>query len=90
MLRTAFVGAILSSVLFGCLDAYYLTIERRYVTLYEKVAKTAPKEIDFSMDTHPARPFAGWIKTSLRPHLWVFYGTIVLGEAIGLGLVKGK
>jgi hypothetical protein len=90
VLRVALIGAILSSVLFWGLDGYYLWIERRYVALYNKVAAQRPDEIDFSMQTDKSHPACAWFKTCLRPHLWVFYGAIIVGEAVGLGLIKGK
>jgi len=88
-LRVALVGAIVSSLLFWGLDAYYLWIERRYVALYQRVASMPPREIDFSMQTDKSDPVREWFKTCFRPHLWVFYLAIVLGEIIGLVLLKG-
>lgn len=90
VLRAALVGAIVSSVLFWGLDGYYLWIERRYVALYTRVAKMHPTEIDFSMQADRGSPLRDWAKTCIRPHLWVFYGAIVIGEGIGLLLTKGK
>jgi hypothetical protein len=89
VLRVALIGAILSSVLFWGLDGYYLWIERRYVVLYNRVAAQRPCEIDFSMQTDKSNPVSEWFKICFRPHLWVFYGAIIIGEAVGLGLIKG-
>jgi len=90
VLRVALAGAIASSVLFWGLDGYYLWIERRYVELYKHVAAMEPGEIDFSMQTDKSHPVCSWFKTCFRPHLWVFYGAIIIGEAMGLWLIKGK
>ena len=90
VLRVALIGAIASSVLFWGLDGYYLWIERRYVSLYQKVVDTPPAEIDFSMITVRSNSAREWFKTCFRPHLCFFYVLIIIGEAIGLGLIKGK
>jgi hypothetical protein len=90
VLKVALIGAIFSSLLFWGLDGYYLWIERRYVALYKTVSAQRPDEIDFSMQTDKPRPVCEWCKTCFRPHLWVFYGAIIIGEAVGLGLIKGK
>lgn len=90
VLRVALIGAVASSVLFWGLDGYYLWIEDRYRTLYQRVAKMPPEDIDFSMATDRSNYTCEWLKKCFRPHLWVFYGAIVIGEAIGLGFIKGK
>ena len=89
-LRFALIGAIVSSLLFWGLDGYYLWIEHRYVALYEKVARTEPGDIDFSMATDRTQPARNWVRTCRRPHLASFYGLIVVCEAVGLLLIRGK
>ena len=90
VLRVALTGAIVSSLLFWGLDGYYLWIEHRYVALYQKVAHTEPGEIEFSMATDRAHPASHWFAACRRPHLVFFYGLILMGEIIGLVLIKGK
>lgn len=90
VLRVALIGAVASSVLFWGLDGYYLWIERRYVALYQRVAKMPAQDVDFSMVTDRSNSACEWLKTCFRPHLWIFYLSIVIGEAIGLILIKGK
>jgi len=90
VLRVALIGAILSSALFWGLDGYYLWIEHRYVALYQKVAGMQPSEIDLSMRTDKSNPACEWLKACIRPHLAFFYGAILIGEVIGLILIKGK
>lgn len=90
VLRVALVGAIFSSVLFWGLDGYYLWIERKYVGLYKKVAATPASKVDFSMVPDNPKPFGKWVRTCRRPHLVFFYGLIVIGEVVGLLLIKGK
>jgi hypothetical protein len=90
VVRVALIGAVASSVLFWGLDGYYLWIEHRYVSLYKAVAKKEASEIDFSMDTDRTNPTRSWFKTCCRPHLAFFYGLILIGEVIGLILIRGK
>lgn len=90
VLRVALIAAIVSSVLFWGLDGYYLWIEHRYVALYHKVADMEPSEIDLSMQTDRSNSAREWLKTCIRPHLLFLYGTILIGEVIGLLLIKGK
>jgi hypothetical protein len=88
VLRVALIGAIVSSILFWGLDGYYLWIEHRYVALYKTVA--GKEGTDFSMETDTSRPVCNWLKRCRRPHLVFFYGLIVIGEVLGLLLIKGK
>lgn len=90
VLRVALTGAIISSALFWGLDGYYLWIEHRYVALYKRVATKEPREIDFSMETDRSKPARNWFRSCRRPHLVFFYGLILIGEVIGLLLIKGK
>ena len=90
VLRVALTGAIGSSVLFWGLDGYYLWIEHRYVALYKTVADKKPGEIDFSMETDRSEAARNWFTSCRRPHLVFFYGLILIGEVIGLLLLRGK
>ena len=90
VLRVALIGAIFSSILFWGLDGYYLWIEHRYVALYKTVASKEADEIDLSMETDRSKPVCNWLTSCRRPHLVFFYGLIVIGEVIGLLLIKGK
>lgn len=89
VLQVALIAAIVSSVLFWGLDGYYLWIEHRYVALYHKVADMDSSEIDLSMQTDRSNPAPEWLKACIRPHLLFFYGTILVGEVIGLLLIEG-
>jgi hypothetical protein len=40
-------------LIFWALDGYFLSMERRFRTLYEHVRKLKEEDIDFSMDTEP-------------------------------------
>jgi hypothetical protein len=72
---TFFYIAYIPTIMFWVLDAYYLTIERRYRALYKEVCGKREEEIDFLMDT---KRFRGWSK-ELRRNKWVVvmvWGTI--------------
>ena len=70
---------VVSTILFWAIDAYYLMLERAFRRLYEKVADTDPKKIDFSMT--PAREYIGfknWVKTLKTTILSLFYGVVLI------------
>lgn len=83
--------ALLSTLLFWGLDGYYLWLERCFVTLYAAVAAQPEDQINFSM--RPEKGTRGqacwaWFKSCFRPHLWVFYGAIlVIDLVIGIFIV---
>jgi hypothetical protein len=70
--------AYFPAVAFWALDAYFLTLERSYRALYEKVRALQPDEIDFSMDTSAVRNgAAGWASALLSKTLIVFHGALI-------------
>jgi hypothetical protein len=82
--------ALTSTLMFWALDGYYLWLERGFVKLHQKVAATAPADIDFSMAIDRVHAFRRWLKTCLRHHLVIFYGAILGIEIIGIFTVRGK
>lgn len=82
--------ALVSTVLFWGLDGYYLWLERGFVKLHEQVAEKEEAEIDFSMRIDKTDAVCRWFKTCWRPHLWLFYGAILVMDAIGIWLVRMK
>lgn len=83
--------ALVSTVLFWGLDGYYLWLERGFVTLHEQVAaKKKEAEIDFSMKIDKTDAALTWFKTCWRPHLWLFYGAILVMDSVGIFLVRIK
>ena len=79
--NTAFmVIPIVSTLLFWSVDAYYLMLERAFRNIYNKVAKTKPEQIDYSLT--PAkedRTVKSWAKVFFgRPILVLFYGTVLV------------
>jgi hypothetical protein len=87
------VIALLSTLLFWGLDGYYLWLEHCFVTLYAKVANQPEKQIDFSMRLEKGKrwqAFCTWLATCFRPHLWAFYGVIMVVDAIGILVIGSK
>lgn len=69
------LGAIL---IFWCIDAYYLMLERAYRKLYDKIAETDVEKIDYKMGVKDYIGFSNWLKVFTRPILLMFYGVISL------------
>lgn len=89
---TPWIGifALLSSTLFGGLDAYYLRQERLFRCLYEKVRLDPEGSIipTYSMDTNPCKGEVGsWWKILLRPTIVWFYGTLIVISVIATALL---
>jgi hypothetical protein len=68
------VVAFFATMLFWMVDAYYLSLEREYRKLYEKVAKKEPKQIDFSMKLPPYSKVRAWFSSLTAPIMTGFYG----------------
>ncbi len=80
--------ALVSTVMFWGLDGYYLWLERGFRRLHSAVAAKNEADIDFAMKPD-TRGFVAWVKTCLfPPHLWVFYGSILVVEVIGIVLIR--
>jgi hypothetical protein len=80
--------AIVSTAMFWAMDGYYLWLERGFVDLHKRVALKKEDEIDFSMKIDKAHAARYWLKACWRPHLWAFYGTIILVDVIGIALLR--
>jgi hypothetical protein len=81
--------ALVSTVMFWALDGYYLWLERGFIDLHNRVANS-DAEVDFSMEIDHSRAARRWWKTCWRPHLWVFYGTIIVVDVIGIVLIRSS
>lgn len=67
-------------LIFWILDGYFLSVERRFRALYDRVRITPEDEIDFSMDTSD---FANehcntWFGATLSRTLVIYYGALAL------------
>lgn len=85
------VLALASTAMFWGLDGYYLWLEGGFVKLHNEVAAKCESEIDFSMAVDKTNAFGRWLKTCVRrPHLWLFYGTIIVIDVVGIILTGSK
>jgi hypothetical protein len=83
--------SLISTVMFWALDGYYLWLERCFRRLYQRVAMKDEADIHFAMEPEKSQPFRQWLHTCFsRPHLWLFYGSIILVEFFGIFAVKAK
>jgi hypothetical protein len=83
--------ALISTAMFWGLDGYYLWLERCFVKIHETVAAMDEADIDFNMAPDKTDAFKRWIQTCLcRPHLWLFYGSIIGIEIVAIFVVKSK
>jgi hypothetical protein len=66
-------------LIFWILDGYFLSQERLFRALYDKVRQLPDANIDFSMDT---REFYGgrnsWISATLSKTVVIFYGSVLV------------
>jgi hypothetical protein len=81
--------ALVSTGMFWGLDGYYLWLERRFIDLYATVAKKPNAEINFQMPIDKSKAARRWIGTCCRPHNFLFYGTIIAVDVIGILVIKG-
>jgi hypothetical protein len=87
--RTALLAiALISTLLFWGLDGYYLWLERGFVNLHKIVAAKAEADIDFSMAIDKTNAAKRWFKTCWRPHLWIFYGSIITIDVAGIFVIR--
>lgn len=78
-------AALLPTVAFWGLDAYFLRQERLFRRLYDAVRRSDPPVEPFSMDTRDhAAAVPSWLATALSGTLLPFYGVVVL---VGLILI---
>ena len=82
------VIALISTIMFWALDGYYLWLERGFARLHNEVSLKSEEEIDFSMQVDKTEAFWRWLETCRRPHLWIFYGTIIAVDVIGIFAIK--
>ncbi len=66
--------------IFWFLDGYFLSMERRFRSLYEHVRQLKEEDIDFSMNTEPYKsdPQNQWISTLFSRTLFPYYFTLAL------------
>lgn len=75
--------AYFPAIAFWALDAYFLSVERGYRKLYEKVRKLDADQIDFSMDTREVHLGSGeWASAFFSKTLVIFHGALIAAVAI--------
>jgi hypothetical protein len=79
---------LISTIMFWALDGYYLWLERGFVHLHKQVAAKSEDQIDFSMEIDKTNAFCRWLKACWRPHLWIFYGTIIAIDLVGIFAIR--
>jgi hypothetical protein len=81
--------AIGTTLLFWGLDAYYLQLERAFRDLYDSVAGRPETDIDFSMRVDRSKARSRFWEASWRPHIYLFYGAIIVADIVTIFVVKG-
>lgn len=70
--------AYIPALAFWALDGYFLSLERAYRSLYDKVRELDPKEIDFSMDiSNQQKGYTTWAPSFTSKTLITFHGAII-------------
>jgi hypothetical protein len=82
--------ALITTVMFWGLDAYYLWLERGFVQLHKQVASAPAEDVNFTMSIDKDKALCRWFKTCWRPHLVFFYGTMLVVDIIGILVVRSK
>jgi hypothetical protein len=82
--------ALVSTIMFWALDGYYLWLERGFIDLHNRVVAKRDADINFCMKIDHTHAAWRWWKTCWRPHLWIFYGTIIIVDAIGIFLIRSS
>ena len=70
-------------IIFWVLDGFYLSKERLYRMLYEKVRKITDSEIDFSLNTAEfVKGRNTWFRTFFSKTLIIFYLTLIISMVL--------
>ncbi|WP_085507154.1 hypothetical protein [Thalassobacillus devorans] len=73
------VIALIPTITFWLLDAFYLRQERLFRELYDDVRINNKDKIDFSMSTKPyIKNVDKWFRVCISRTLWLFYLPIIL------------
>src|SRR5438034_10655378 len=77
--RSYFLIAYLPALMFWALDGYFLSQERRFRALYDRVRKVEESDIDFSMDTSAFKNEVRntWLGAMFSGTLLIYYGALV-------------
>jgi hypothetical protein len=77
--KTYFLIAYLPALMFWALDGYFLSQERRFRALYDRVRKLKESDIDFSMDTAAFKNEVRntWLGAMFSGTLMIYYGVLI-------------
>lgn len=78
------IAVIAPLLAFWGLDGFFLSQERLFRSLYDRVRTLKDCDIDFSMDTRDFRqiPRNRWHKSALSRTLLIFYGAVLLAVCL--------
>jgi hypothetical protein len=82
--------ALVSTLMFWGLDGYYLWLERGFVKLHEQVSAQPASTINFGMRIDKTDAARNWFRTCWRPHLFLFYGTIIAVDVVAIFIVRSN
>lgn len=68
--------------IFWFLDAYYLSLERRFVRLYDHARGLPELSVDFSMSPRRFGRRSDWAVSVCSPTLLVFYGGLLMVQFV--------
>jgi hypothetical protein len=81
--------AYLPVLIFWNIDAYFLSQERRFRSLYDDVRKKKEEDIDFSMDTKSFHTGGNsWACSFVSPSLILFYLPLAMVMLLVMYLIK--
>jgi hypothetical protein len=87
MNRGFIVIVLVPIVLFWCLDAYFLNLEKLFRELYNKVRVKNEEDIDFSMNASKSNSFKKFFKTVFSVTLLTFYGFMFIAAILAVALL---
>jgi hypothetical protein len=85
-----YIIAYIPALMFWWLDAYFLSLERRFRTLYESVRTLDESQIDFSMNTEPFKKCEnnGFWDAFFSWSLSMYYGVLIGTMMVVMFLTK--
>jgi len=72
------IFALLVTIIFWFLDGYYLSHERLFIKLYEKVSLDSEDEVSFSMNISTHKKPCDWLRAIFSKTTFIFYGSLLL------------
>jgi hypothetical protein len=80
--------AIVLTIIFWVLDAFFLWRERLYRALYDEVRQKRDAEIDFSLDASGYSDRCKWYSAPCSITLWPFYAFVLATVIIFMSTLK--